>query len=192
MDGRRFDDLAKGLATTPSRRKVLKGLAGGIVAGMAALLGRSEADAQRITQAYCGNQVCDGDPSVCRDGCSCCVFGNGNTRCMPLDDCLRRGGAPGGGTSPNQGTCAAGANRCLDDSQACNNNGDCGCVPTVTGGTFCAYDGAFACAPCERDSDCELMGGPGAACVDASTCGGLGCNETGGRVCWAPCPPIGS
>ncbi|HET8524364.1 MAG TPA: SRPBCC domain-containing protein [Thermomicrobiales bacterium] len=92
MDGQRFDELTKRFAFGTSRRRVVKGLAGGVVAGVAALLGRSGTEAQRVTQAYCGNMTCAADPTVCREGCGCCVFGNGNNRCMPPNDCQRLGG----------------------------------------------------------------------------------------------------
>jgi uncharacterized protein YndB with AHSA1/START domain len=92
MDGHRFDELTKRFAFGTSRRRVVKGLAGGIVAGAAALLGRSQADAQQVTQAYCGNATCTGHPGVCNDGCVCCVWSNGNSRCMPPANCQRLGG----------------------------------------------------------------------------------------------------
>ena len=83
MDGNRFDDLSRNLAGGASRRKVLKGL----VAGLLGALGlRAAADAQ-VSQASCGNVICAANPGICKPGCSCCVFSNGNSRCMPPGNC---------------------------------------------------------------------------------------------------------
>lgn len=191
MDGNRFDELTKGLAFGASRRKVIKGLTGAVVAGVAAMFGRSETDARRVTQAYCGNHACADDPGVCNDGCVCCVWGNGNSRCMPPNDCLRAGGEPGGEVPPSQGTCPAGANRCINPLDLCNENNECGCVPTSSGGTFCAQGGNSQCSACTVDSDCDEVTGPGSACV-ISTGDCEGCGETQDRICWGPCPPVGA
>jgi uncharacterized protein YndB with AHSA1/START domain len=90
MDGQRFDELTRRFAFGTSRRRVLKGLAAGVAGGVATMLGRSRADAQ--TQASCGNVVCAGNPGVCNEGCVCCVFGNGNSRCLAPATCQRLGG----------------------------------------------------------------------------------------------------
>ncbi|HET8522980.1 MAG TPA: hypothetical protein VFL82_07090, partial [Thermomicrobiales bacterium] len=90
MDGQRFDELTRQLARGVSRRRVLKGLAGGAAGALAALRGRAPVGAVR--QASCGNVVCTGQPEVCNDGCVCCVFSNGNSRCMPDNQCQRLNG----------------------------------------------------------------------------------------------------
>src|SRR5215217_6954195 len=87
MDGDRFDRITRSLASGASRRRVLKGIAGGIAAGFAAVAGRREEAEAQVTQAQCGNVVCAANPGACADGCVCCVFSNGNSRCMPPGNC---------------------------------------------------------------------------------------------------------
>jgi hypothetical protein len=83
MDGNRFDDLSRRLAAGVSRRQAVKGA----VAGLLGAIGlRGAADAQ-VTQVYCGNVVCGSNPGVCKPGCVCCVWSNGNSRCMPPGSC---------------------------------------------------------------------------------------------------------
>ena len=84
MDGDRFDDLSRRLAVGLSRRKAVKGA----VAGALGALGlRTVADAQVVTQSYCGNVVCVGNACVCKPGCVCCSYANGNSRCRPPGTC---------------------------------------------------------------------------------------------------------
>ena len=64
MDGQRFDNLTKALASGASRRRVLKGLVGGIAGGLAAAFGRHRVGAQT-----CGDidDACFSDGDCCRD-----------------------------------------------------------------------------------------------------------------------------
>ncbi len=83
MDGDRFDRLSRRLAAGVSRRTALRGAA----AGLLGVLGlRRQAEAQ-VSQAACGNVVCKGNPGICNDGCVCCVYANGNSRCRPPGSC---------------------------------------------------------------------------------------------------------
>ena len=82
MDPRRFDAIARGLAAPKTRRGVL----GSLAALGAGFLGARAADAQ-VTQAQCGNVVCASTPGVCKPGCVCCVYANGNSRCRPPGTC---------------------------------------------------------------------------------------------------------
>lgn len=94
MDGNRFDALSKKLATRPSgtsRRSLIAAAAAGL-AGAIRL--RAGAGAQ-VSQAACGNKRCAKNPGVCADGCVCCVYGNGNSRCRPAGWC-----APGVAVCP--------------------------------------------------------------------------------------------
>ncbi len=83
MDGNRFDDLSRKLATGMSRRGALKGIA----AGLLGALGLRGSAAAQVSQAFCGNVVCAANPGVCKPGCVCCVYRNGNSRCRPPQDC---------------------------------------------------------------------------------------------------------
>jgi hypothetical protein len=91
VDSRSFDALTKSLAMAKTRR----GFLGTLAALGAGLLGARAADAQ-VTQAQCGNRVCAANPGVCTNGCVCCVYPNGNSRCRPPQDCT----APGTVVSP--------------------------------------------------------------------------------------------
>src|SRR5215207_5081706 len=91
MDGQRFDNLVKELVGGTSRRHVLKGLAGLVAGGLGFSLGRQRAAAQEVTQAFCGNVVCGSNPGVCKPGCVCCTWSNGNSRCMPPSKCTPPG-----------------------------------------------------------------------------------------------------
>ncbi|HET8523322.1 MAG TPA: hypothetical protein VFL82_08820 [Thermomicrobiales bacterium] len=179
MDGHRFDEFTKGIATGASRRRVIKGLAGGVVAAVAALKGRAGVDAQPVTQAYCGNMTCAADPSVCRDGCACCVFGNGNSRCMPPNDCQRL-----------RGNVACAPVDCVvsdwSDWSACS--AECGGTRTRTRTvvTEASCDGA-ACPPLSEEESCGTCP-DNAACLDGACfikypyCSSYGVAANGGGV----------
>ena len=79
MDGRRFDDLVKGLESTAPRRRVLQGL-GGLALGSAGLFGtgrvafaqsENREDRRRRTCKRRCDDKCDDrpDPGDCRDRC---------------------------------------------------------------------------------------------------------------------------
>ena len=87
MDGDRFDKITRSLASDASRRRVLKGIAGGIAAGFAAVAGRREQTGALAVQAICGYVVCASNPGACANGCVCCIYSNGNSRCMSSDRC---------------------------------------------------------------------------------------------------------
>ncbi len=86
VDPRWFDDLTRLLAAPRSRR----GFLGSLAALAAGLLGGRAADAQ-VTQAQCGNVVCAANPGICKPGCVCCVYPNGNSRCRPPQECTAPG-----------------------------------------------------------------------------------------------------
>lgn len=58
MDGTRFDDLARSLVSRSSRRRIIAGLAAGLVT----IAGRHQADAR----------TCSADGTVCREHANCC------------------------------------------------------------------------------------------------------------------------
>lgn len=197
MDGNRFDDLSRHIAGGASRRTVLRGL----VAGLLGALGlRAAADAQ-VSQAFCGNVICAANPGVCKPGCACCVFANGNSRCMPPGNCTgtiaspTTTGAPTTTTaaptttttttpSPYQGTCLAGQDLCTEGGMECNDTIGCVCVVGLSGGTICA--GTLACNDCSTDAECVTFLGPGSVCgLPSEICSF--CSQPGGRFCAGPC-----
>jgi uncharacterized protein YndB with AHSA1/START domain len=130
VDGDRFDKITRSLASGASRRRVLKGLAGGIAAGFAAAVGRREQAEAQVAPAQCGNVPCAGNPGACGDGCVCCVFRNGNSRCMSPSSC--------------SGTPTCGPGEIFDPTL--------GCVPAGTGGS------CFSQADCDPGFACVFFG----------------------------------
>lgn len=84
MDDRRFDSLARTLAGGISRRRFI----GGLVAAVATTgLVPGRRTGAQVTQAQCGNKSCANNPGKCNDGCVCCVYPNGSSRCRPPGAC---------------------------------------------------------------------------------------------------------
>ena len=184
MDGNRFDELSRRLATGVSRRAALKGAA----AGLLGALGLRTAAGAQVSQAQCGNRTCKNDPAVCNDGCVCCVYPNGNSRCRPPGTC-----SPGTAVCPPGevadsilGCVVAGPCAGLDDGASCGTglvcsrgtcvgNGVCGtgsenttgcggpecnlglsgCLTTNEGGLVCASGISCEAEPvCASSADC--------------------------------------
>jgi uncharacterized protein YndB with AHSA1/START domain len=133
------------LASGASRRRVLKGIAGGLAAGFAAAVGRREEAEAQVSQARCGNQICASNPGGCNDGCVCCVYGNGNSRCRPPGEC-------GSGTE----TCGPGE---VVDPVA-------GCIPSDL-----PYDICTSQADCDPGFICLLLSGPVGICSPSGPTG---------------------
>lgn len=167
MDDRRFDAFTKHLAETPSRRRVLKGLAGGIAGGLLVRLGAAGTAAAKCAapNVRCRGVCCPAPTNgtaTCADrtcGIACnsgyvpcngaCVPGN----CCTNADCAFPDTCGGGGVTNVcghiacvNGTCPAGQD-CLNDTCSCHFN------------------------PCASDSDCVFgtestcqAGGNGLSC----------------------------
>lgn len=90
MDGQRFDELTRGLATARSRRGVLKALTGSIVAGVGAVMApRGVA----IAQGSCASDAdCAEDEICCAGTCraiECCIDeADPNARCPEGTSCF--------------------------------------------------------------------------------------------------------
>ena len=207
MDHQRFDELTRALATGTSRRRVLKGIAGGAAAAIFGL-GRSsglraqdagEAPGDACTTATTGmsaecsqvggTTICgdngfgrDGDLNCCRDqGGSCAV----DAGCCGAALCTNGtcGGGPAGGTVPLGAECTA-PSQCsqLGGLATCADNGF-----SRDGALNCCRNLDGACtdpAQCCGIQACNngVCGGttlvePGGACTAASQC-----NQTGGAV----------
>ena len=76
MDPRSFDALTRSLAAPRTRR----GFIGSLATFGAGMLGARSAGAE-VRQRDCGNVVCGSNPGVCKAGCVCCAYPNGNSRC---------------------------------------------------------------------------------------------------------------
>jgi hypothetical protein len=101
MDGHRFDDLTRKLATGTSRRKVLKGLGATVAAAVGTALGRAAAVAgPGFCQQVCGKNAFISGPlhAACLQACrkcqrqgtpaNVCFTANQGVVCCPPDtDC---------------------------------------------------------------------------------------------------------
>jgi len=95
MEGDRFDGWAKALAQGASRRRLLRGLGGGLVGAAAVGLGARGAGAAGRPPAGLGGICRTGAPQACGAGLVCCrlpVVGLG--LCLPPQRC---GGGLGSG-----------------------------------------------------------------------------------------------
>lgn len=191
MDDARFDRLTRQLAAGRSRRSVLKGLAGGFGAGIAALLGGGSAAAKpKCRQA---GRPCEGHQTCCA-GLLCVADGDGSARrcaacpsgqiacgdgcvdaCMPSDQCHDAGvcdpatGACVNPAKPDGAACVDGA-CCAGECVALGTPSNCaGCGDACADSERCTGAG---CCPAERSCN-ERCCAAGETCVDpaASTCG---------------------
>jgi hypothetical protein len=181
MDGNRFDDIARALASgragTASRRTFLGGLAGGV---LGAALGRRAADA-----ACPPDQIARRGACFCRatgrppDASGACPCPRGQTRCGAVCVDLSADAA-------NCGTCG----QTCASGQACL-RGACACTGRSCPTGCC--DGSGQCRV-DDDAACGTGGGACMACTGiGQTCGGggqagvCGCTDDGqacaGRVC---------
>jgi hypothetical protein len=143
MDSDRFDRLVRTVGQAPSRRQVLRQLAG-IAVAAALARGGGEAAAQ----------ACKGTGKACKKHSQCC---SGN--------CV--GGTGTGSTAGSAGVCRT---ACLADNQACASSGDtccsrgyvCGDDLCVEGGQpfgCCGTEGAACADQCDCCGDLVCPGG---------------------------------
>lgn len=174
MDPTRFDALTRFLATRPSRRAVLRGLTGGLTAG---LLGRQAvADDCKAAGKACSkaSQCCSGlcapppsgHTSVAHSGSACCATGQvidpGGACCTPDPK-----------ATTCAGTCGTVTNNCgqsvdcdgCDTSQCLICQGHT-CVSTC--GTCQACSGG-SCQPTSTGT-CQTAGGSAGSCCAGECC----------------------
>ena len=188
MDGQRFDALARVLAQTYSRRRVV-GLLGGALAGVLgwrgvgaqqndcvrfckAVFPPGEARGRCVAQAARGSGPCiecgaDAD-SVCvtADGTVTCEFAAcGTGRVCLAGECAGTGTcAPGSTVTGCSATCSDGFNACRE---------------TTEGVTVCVVGiNCDSATPCTASTQCQ----PGAVCASGGVCGGTVCRA----VCGGP------
>jgi hypothetical protein len=171
MEDSRFDAVVKGLATRPSRRQLLRLVAGSLLGGrVAAPAARPAAADCMLCTPGCGPPPysCEYGPSrLCIDcGETPCCAGGASGACCCSGSCCADADCPGG-------TCAA--------------NGACACPPTRT---FCGTPGHGYCA--DLDFDADNCGGCGKSCPLNGECanGVCVCPTTAPTVCEAHGLPI--
>ncbi len=174
----RFDGLTRSLASVPSRRDVLRGLAGaGLELGAARLPGVVAAGETRrkVKKARPNAFGCLDVGNRCKNADQCCSGlcrgKRGKRRCR----------------AHNTEGCTAGAPPHICDlgNRPCTSSlGDPGFCQTTTGKAgYCAAGGM--CHACTTDAECRTAQGgqfgPLAACVRCA-----GCTLTGGTACAGP------
>jgi CXCXC repeat len=156
MDGKRFDDLTRSLATRQSRRGVLRSLGAGIAAGLGAM-GMGTAGAAPGGQGKGKGAQCGGPGKQCKRNAQCCEFAgliclNGTCNC-PVNTCTN-------------GTCHG---ACPDGKVFNADSCSCECAETPTcndrqilNTDTCTCD----CAPCPEGL---LLNGESCACMCPET-----------------------
>ncbi len=187
MDQQRFDDLTRALATGTSRRRMLRGLTGGVLGGVLGLAGLQEASAAcRVIDQKCdaNNPCCKGAKCanrhcVCKtaagyEAClgpgSRCINTNTDeahcgacfTPCPPTATCVDGACVCPNGTTPCNGQCV---NTLTDE----NNCGSCGYICPDRG--VCAEGGCFCPTPSYYCQNVDVCCGPGQACSTTSPTG---------------------
>lgn len=186
--------LTRSLASIPSRRDVLRGLAG-MGFGLTALRAPAPLEAKRKGKRKRKNKKrkkkskpnafgCLSVGAFCKNATQCCsgicTGKKGKRKCRAHDTGECQQGV--------DGVCQSGT----PIVTACGNRTDCACVRTTAGSNvcgelFCGRPGCSECAACTRDADCVALGFPStAACapVTQGLCSGI-C-ETG-MACVLPC-----
>jgi hypothetical protein len=148
MDQQRLRALTRTLNGVPSRRDVLRGLAG-------TGLGLSLARLPVLVAASTRNQYgCLNVGDRCRRASQCCsgicTRENGKKKCR----------------AHHRSGCAETADSCRKPV-SCATSGLC--VRTTGKASFCGISGGV-CSGCTRDVECEPSYGPGAACVVCAEC----------------------
>lgn len=156
MDSQRFDELSKVLASRPSRRGVVKGIGGGIIAGTLALAGRGRADAGPARVGVChrtGNVNKPISLIQVSPGAAATLLSRGDTALGSVTDCSSCGDAC---WTPDYATAYCDGGSCgftCDDGYQLNEAGDA-CVSInpcsegyteVNGACFRAVSNMYDC-----------------------------------------------
>jgi hypothetical protein len=188
MDRNRFAALKQWMTPGPSRREVVRGLAGaGLGLGFAQLPDFMEAKKnrkrkkhkKRKPQARPNEFGCLEVNDACATEADCCSGMCEGKKCR----------AHGTGVCRQDKTGACTASESDVPALTCGNG--CYCLRTTAGSNFCAEppaaEGSPKCADCKKDADCLALGFPaGSACVpvELGHCSGR-CES--GMACLVPC-----
>lgn len=204
MDGQRFDELTKALARGSSRRRVLRGLAGGLVAAVAgAVAGTTQEGAAAPPANKCGKLTCAAGET--------CLKGPGGAQCCPSAQvcgktCLAAScQAPCQVCDPASGTCVAAANGTLCDADndlctvgdSCQNGVCVAGAPVVCPGTQVCRGGSCVCpnsctSPQVLNTATCACECPPTSCPEGQTLDPVTCTCGGGVQCINTCSPNGN
>jgi hypothetical protein len=188
MDQHHLSPLTRALISVPSRRDVLRGLAGvGFGLGVYRLPEGTEAKkkGKKKPKKNAFNCLAVGQKCAGRDGKCCSGICQGKRPKKGKQDKSKC-------VAHNAGICIAEADSCTAGVEVpCNpTNPSCFCTLTTGNAGFCAaFSGGPAghCRVCRKDTDCEAEFGEGAAClVLGGVCTPL-CLATGRTACAPPC-----
>jgi hypothetical protein len=168
MDGRRFDEIARLIGTNASRRRVLKGIAGGIFGLSAAgLAARSVRAAGNFGDACAtdddcdaGQQLtCDESRSTCRGGPGFACFDTGD--CSTEDSLLCRdsSGDECTGEETECGVCGGEEPACFTAGEECAVDADC-CSGLVCADLVCAAPSSGSATVTIHKATCPTGVGP--------------------------------
>ena len=169
MNDATFDNLTRLLGSRPSRRQVLKGIAGG---GALAAAGMTRAIDDAAAQC-----VEDGDP--CTSGTECCGGACSASLgvCVTMDECIVDGDPCTSGTECCGGACSASLGVCVTMDE-CVADGD----PCTDGSECCGGACSASMGVCVTMDECLA---DGQACSAGGDCCSGNCDATTG-YCFTP------
>jgi hypothetical protein len=196
MNQHRFPVVPRSLSAFPSRRDILRGLAGAGL-GLGFLYRHESTGAKKKRKHKQKNKKAKPNAFGCLDVGKPC--GGNDAKCCSG---ICEGKKPKKGkrdssrcVAHDAGICTPGSDVCkLEGVAECHpSNSSCHCVRTTGNATFCGDTGgtgdgpASLCRVCHQDTDCQDEFGPGAACVVYEGLCSDYCAETGYTACVPPC-----
>ncbi len=180
LNQNQFEAVTRALAFIPSRRDVLRGLAGaGLALGTLEVATNTDAKKRRKNKK-------DKKPKPNAYGCL-----SVGKACKSADQCCagicegKMYRAHDTGTCDQQGPEICSINPPL--ALTCNNNAACRCYRSTAGSIACVQYLPGVCADCQRDADCAALGyPPGSVCAPFSVGACAGECESG-MNCLIPC-----
>lgn len=198
MEQHRPSAVLRSLRRMPTRRDVLRGLAGAAV-GLTILRAPDTGEAKKKRRKHKPKK-----PKLQRNEFGCVAVGRhclGNSANCCSGIC--EGKKPKKGKKDtsvcvahdNAGVCFPDADFCtIGQRVLCNPaNVNCICLLTTGNADFCgdvtgSENPDAICRDCVRDTDCQDEFGPGAACVVVGGVCSTACPDTGRKACIRPCP----
>jgi hypothetical protein len=195
MDAVRFDTLTRSLTDSPSRRRLLRGLAGVPLGLLLAQIPRAASAKKhkkrpKLNAYGCLNvgQACGGSDDRCCSGI--CEGKKSKQGKKDKSKCVAHHAGP---CTPERNLCVTGSSL----SVCTAGDGSAVCLGTTGNAAFCATTVGISretnCRVCSTDRDCEALGfPPGSACLILT---GVGCtanndcngvNGSSGTACIAP------
>jgi hypothetical protein len=159
VDKIRFDLLTRSLADRSSRRGIVAGMAGSALGLLATRLpGAIAAKRNKKKDPKLNIFGCVNVGGKCRgkNGLCCSGICEGKKPKQGRKDKSRC-------VAHNAGECQPGEDVCLGNQVLCGQ--DAVCTRTTGNAPFCSIQGAGACTGCSKDAECQVLFGPGAACI---------------------------